>query len=720
MNGSLQLGKHGQTTGRTTRPLLAAGVSLLAVFGASAAVLAATQIGLVEPDYFAEADVPLSGIPKITREGPVIRATLANGCLLTFDTAANALQVTNTDGVTLLANTPGQIVQMKYLPPGLGPEVKPTAPPLIFHFQRLTSYGEAVMLRFAVTGGDGIESTLDWTFQPRRRQIGAEVFDGLADALTITDAQRHLHEVTWSGLAATGADFAGARTLRLACYVPQPGLAEVTFGATRHDLGWWGAFIDGGQFFHLVGQRQGTLVEYLDDECHDMTNIRSNGANNAVEITHRLLVGRVPSLYQTPWRLRLFTKRPLTPQLWLDMTRSRRRAFADKYQVPPTPLRPILMARNFWYKTPFAEYAANLPRIRELGWRRLEIGWVYHRGWAPAMGQAWPIGVLYDEKGKVVSYPSRQSEYKDRLLENYGGVAALQSFITQAHEQGLEVYFWHQMAHGWLGSEDVRNHPDWVVHSYDGKPAAGSASLTESLVRFDLRSGFREATLERLRRIKAQTGVDGLWLDMYGTGLHNTPNYIHLVTAPTVAERMEYLRHLREMGLGLYAEGISSVLIDSYMLWNNPNWRGQEFALYGSSPFVWERKLFDQLDFFRLLSVQCFPTDTTALLAPPEDEATRRWVEAIRYRNRCFNLIEETLGQPLGVVLTPVGTQWVHATGNVLFVYEATELEVRLRAPVVSARALGPDGDVPVRVEPERVTATLPAQSLLILQRPAP
>jgi len=259
----------------------------------------------------------------------------------------------------------------------------------------------------------------------------------------------------------------------------------------------------------------------------------------------------------------------------------------------------------------------------------------------------------------------------------------------------------------------VRNHPDWVVHDFQGKPVAGS--YAESLVFFDLRSGFRDATLERIRAIKEQTGVDGFWLDMYGSGLHQSPNYINLVASPTVTERMDYVRRMREMGLGLYAEGVSSALIDSFVLWNAPNWQDNEFILYGSSPFVWERKKFDQLAPFKLMSFQCFPTDTTALLQPTKDEATKQWIEAIRHRNRCFNLIEDTLGQPIGVVTIPGGTQWVHARGNTLFFHDEAKVEIKPPRKIAKAIAVGLGGEVPIAVGADMLKATMPARSILIL-----
>jgi hypothetical protein len=105
------------------------------------------------------------------------------------------------------------------------------------------------------------------------------------------------------------------------------------------------------------------------------------------------------------------------------------------------------------------------------------------------------------------------------------------------------------------------------------------------------------------------------------------------------------------------------------------------------------------------------------VLAPPEDNATRRRGAATRYRNQCFKTIEDALGQPLGVVLNPVGTQRVHTAGNVLFLPSATQARAKLPRPLVSALAISPDGDVSVSVQADHVSAAMPADSLLILKR---
>ena len=697
--------------GPNLRRLLGAVCAVAAGWGLGAPA-ATVELSPADRSRFVETEEPLEGGPQIERTAAAVVATLANDCRVSLDTATNAVQVAHEDGTIILATDPGPVIGIRWLPPGLGPEVQPVKDASGHRFHQLASYGEAVIFRFRSDADPATE--IEWTFRPVRRRIGGRVFDGVADAVTILDPARMLHEVTLAGLAATGADFAGARTIRLACFGEKAGHADVTFGRQRHDLGWWGAFIDGGQLFHVVGQRQGTVVEYLDDECHDMTNIRSNGRNDAVEIRHVILAGRVPGIWQSPRRHRLFTAEPLTPQLWVDMAAARRAALAAKYDIPPTPHRPMLVARNFWQRRSFADFAAtDLARLADLGWRRLEIGWVYRRGLAPAAGHAWPTSAVYDDAGRPVAYPAIQTEEKDRLMETHGGPAAIRALVDEAHSRGVEVYIWHQTAHGWRGSDDVRNHPDWVVHDPTGKPVGGAHP--ESLVFFDLRSGFRQATLERIRRLKAETGVDGFWLDLYGAGLHRTANYIHTVAAPTVAERMDYLRDLRGAGLGLYAEGVSSGLIDSFILWKEPNWRGHEFILRGTSPFMMGRSSFAATDAFVLASYRCFPTDIPTALEPPQNDDDRRWIESLVHRNRCINAIEDELGEPVGLVLHPFGTEWAHERGTALFFHAPTDIAVAAPRQPRAVRGIGPDGEVAVTVERSRAAARMPARSVLLV-----
>ncbi len=637
------------------------------------------SVSLVEPAYFSERQEPLTGNPNVARDGANYRITLNNGCRVFFDPATVTLRAETPEGITILANSAGRILSLSYLPSGTGADVQAIPADVVLTFDRLTLYGEAATFHFLMRSADDKESRLEWTFLPISQTINGKRFDGVGDTLLIDDTNHFLHELTLYGLAATGSDYAGAHAFRLACASENaPGYREATFGGAPCDLGEWGAFIDGGQLFHVVGQKQGTLFEYLDDECHDMTSLGSNASNNAVEITHQLLIGRVPALYCSPMRVRLFTSTPLSMQLWMELARSRRQFFANQYSIPPTPIRPLFTDYDFPTNTSFEAYAeATLPVLQDLGFRRMEINGIDKAN----------LSVLED----------------------------IRELVDQAHAMGIEVYARHQMAHG--AAEDMTQHLDWLVYNPEGE--AVTVEDDTPLVQFDLGSDFFTSTVTHVSDVRTQTNLDGFRLEKYGAGLRNSANYSRLIAAPTVAERMEYMSLMRNMGLGLTAEGISSVAIDSFEISGDFELEGHEPILNATSPFVLNVALFDTLDLFKLLSVQCIPTGPN-VVPPGETEADRARLDRIRYRNRCFNLIEDNLGQPLGVVLTSQGSQWVHAGGNALFFYEPTLATIPLPSTDAIVLAVGPNGDIPVTRNGNLATASLPARSLVIVVRSMP
>ncbi len=691
-------------------------VAVLAL--ATSALAGSIEIPLVGPGYFAQSEEVLAGGAKYERDGNHIKVAFNNGCRLTFAVETLALRILTKDGVVLLANQDGEILPITYIPLGMGLEVKPYPAKAEFVFDKLYILGESITLYFNVTSADGKKSTVEWTLLPVNRVICGKAFSGVKDTFTVRDASHSIHAVELNGLAAVDEDYAGARALRFAVYCPNRGLREATFGGDPVDFGQWGATVDGGQLFHVLEQKQGAIFEYIDEEAYDMTAMRSNAANSAVLISHKIFAGRIPSLYCAPARVRLFAETRLTPQLWMELTRSRRTSFHEDLRVEPTPMRPMLIHRNWWFNQSFEDYAENdLPEIAAQGYRRLEIGWIYKRGRAPYHGRAFTGGHIKPAKGKT-EWMVYQGEYKDVFTSEAGGLPAIKTFVDKAHDSGLEVYAWHQTAHGWHGDEIGRHHPDWFVHDYNGTLVGGG--MPQCMTWFSLSSGFLDQTLERIREVKEQTGLDGFWLDMYGTGIYKTSNYIHPATAPSVHGRAVYTRKMREMGLGLYGEGVCPTVIDSFVLHDGTILDGDEFFLYGTAPFLMGSFLSNpkwNLDLFKLLSYQCFPRDVRIRAADPDlTDGQKQKLVDVKYRNRCYNAIEDILGQPLGVTRTPAGTQWVHEGGNVLFFHEATDVNVPLEKQS-KIQALSRNGAFPFTKEEGLLTAQAPKDSLLIIEQ---
>jgi hypothetical protein len=679
----------------------------------------AVTLELETAAYFSERDLPGETPEAITRgQDGTLDMALNNGCHLRW-TAAGELTVTTPEDVTLYW-LPAQTLPFALtgIPAGMGPQVEPF--PIGYNkmeLKEVTRFGKTVILVLALSAPDGSSAEVRWTFMPVRREMNGKLFTGVADGFQLHQNRHFMHKLEYGGIMIPGKDCEGARSFRLACYSTPHGYAEAEFGRGPANLGWWGSTIDGGQVFHLLGFPRGTIWEYLDDEAHDMTLMERNMPHGGVDVRHSLTLGRVSGIYYSPLRYRLYTATALSPQLWIEATRSLKTYYSVKYRIPPTPQRPLLLYRNFWYPNGFENATQDvLPIFADFGFRRLEIGWTYRRGVDAEQSSPWCGENVYNPDGSHKTWRVLQSEMIDTVLPGYGGPAAIRRFVDRAHALNMEVYLWHMTAHGWEGDETFRNHPDWLVYDYHGMIRDGG--MPWSLGMFDLSSGFLPYTLDRVRRMQAELGIDGFWLDMYGTGVYESANYARTVTAPTVDQRMDYTRAMREMGLGLYGEGMNTTVIDSYVMNPSGNWKGHEFILYNASPFDMGAMQDPQnaLDYFTLMSVQSFPTDRPLFLEPNEKRNMQRESE-LRYRNQAFNVIDRLIGsQPLGVILQPLGTQWVMDKGGVFIFTTAGAVSIRLPPGKYVVDTLSPQGPFRYSMGKGVVRAEAPARGVMVIR----
>jgi hypothetical protein len=679
-------------------------------------------LDLETPAYFTERDLPADTKEDMVRDQDgTLDMTLSNGCHLRWTQAGELTVKTREDVILYWLPAKNLPFTLMGIPAGMGPTVEPF--PIGYdtmELKEVARFGKTVILILSLSAPDGSTAAVRWTFMPVRKEMNGKLFTGVADGFQIHQTRHFMHKLEYGGIMIPGKDCEGARSFRLACYSKPHGYAEVSFGKDYANLGWWGSTIDGGQIFHLLGFPRGTVWEYLDDEAHDMTLMERNMPHGGVDVRHSITLGRVPAIYYSPLRYRLYTTAALGPQLWIEATRSLKNYYRAKYRIPPTPQRPILLYRNFWYPDGFAKARENvLPVVADVGFRRIEIGWTYRRGVDADQDSPWCGENVYAPDGSHKTWRVLQTETIDTVLPGYGGQEAIRRFVDRAHELDMEVYLWHMTAHGWEGDETFRNHPEWLVYDYHGMTKDGA--MPWSLACFDLASGFLPYTLDRIRRMKEELSIDGFWLDMYGTGVYESANYAKPVTAPNIGQRLDYTRALREMGLGLYGEGMNTTVVDSYVMYPSGNWKGHEFILYDASPFdLGGMQAPDQaLDYFKLLSFQSFPTDRPIFLEAPEKRDAKRESELV-YRNQTFNAIEKLIGsQPLGLLVNPLGTQWVMGTGSVFFFTSAGTVSIKLKDGKYKVTTLSPKGPFAHTGRNGTLRAEVPERGVIVVQNKA-
>jgi len=709
------------------------GATLAAILCLTAAASSEEEIHLLPSDHFESTRLEVHGTPEFSQEGPDLRIRLANGFEIGFNTQNIRLTVTSSTGVCVAANKSGRVIDgLHYVPCGVGPEVKPYPADLKLTFKKAKALGESVTLEFEARSQDGKESMLSWSILPVRCRINGTVFDGVADQFLIMDKHHYLHKLYFSWLGPIAGSYDGARSFRFSCY---PGnrqaYSEAHFVRTRprQSLADWGMFIDGGQLFHLIGlpEGKGCIFEYLDEPIHCRSGMRSDPTNTAVDTYYMVYLGRVTNTYTTPLRIRLLTSRPLSRSLWLELTRYMKRKFQQDLGIPPTEPRPMACLRNEWRKTGFEKHAKELiPVLEEYGYRRVEIGWIWRRGRTHSSREGYPVQSEWTGK-TLVRKTHCQTDINGMVTSDCGGVEGLAEFVKRAHDVGVEVYVWHQTAHTWQGSPDVRNHPEWLVYGLDGHSIAGwnDNHNVVPVVWLSLRSGWKDETLRRLRDLKRATGIDGLWLDVYGAG--STCNYLEPVSTFCMSDRSDYVRRLRALGYGLMTEGASLASVDSYVLYDKDlgAYKQHPYILYGGCPFRTGKSIeYGQLDLFKLMSYQAFPQDRANVWRVPDDPEGRKTQQAyaaeVKYRNRCFNEISDQLGRAVGVTETPFGTQWVCQKGNALFLWEPCEPRLVGSEPVHQATILSP-GTPATEVSPprdgEKWRIKVPGRSVVLLRR---
>ena len=436
----------------------------------------ATDVSAIEvslPGYFHAEREFISTVPQFSQGGDVISMVLGNGYQLTFDTKALHLSAKSPTGVVIAENEAGKIIDgLKYVPGGLGKDVKDFDAKFETTFKAATCLGESVTLEFTLLSDDGEESMLAWTLLPVRYTINEKVFDGVADQFLIMDKSHYLSRLYYHWRGPVGEDYDGARSFRFACYPgDRKAYNEALFGhdQPKQNLADWGMYIDGGQLFHLIGLpgEKGSIFEFLDEPFHCRSGLRSSPGNDAVEVNYSPYLGRVTATYTTPLRIRMLTDEPLSSNLWVELTQFIKRKYQKDYGIAPTEPRPMACIRNEWREEGFVDWARHMvPLMQEYGYRRIEIGWIWRLGQAPDTTEIYPRHHVWNGS-ELERKNHTQTDINATITQAKGSTAGLAELVQMAHDANMEVYAWHQTAHGWEGSSDVRK-PSGVVGMASG------------------------------------------------------------------------------------------------------------------------------------------------------------------------------------------------------------------------------------------------------------
>jgi len=205
----------------------------------------------------------------------------------------------------------------------------------------------------------------------------------------------------------------------------------------------------------------------------------------------KLLVRRHPGiLAQHEWR-----------NLWLDCFTEVRRRIHENYgfrlEIPQPQLWVFL-----WSSELNAHRAAWTDALRDALPEYKRLG--YHDVFTHGVWEG-PCSGPNNERGNICC------NYDYVYSEDFGGAPNMKRLFDEAHEQGIRMWQWFGMQFD-AGSPLWEEHPDWLLREANGDPWDGNY---QTLYCGRFRSEFRDHLLQRIKQVKDDTGLDGIFWDSY-------------------------------------------------------------------------------------------------------------------------------------------------------------------------------------------------------------
>ena len=324
--------------------------------------------------------------------------------------------------------------------------------------------------------------------------------------------------------------------------------------------------------------------------------------------------------------------------------------------IAPVEPRPTLFHQQF--DTPGLEFGITAEKRKAMAPPALEDSWLFRFGnEVVPKAAAWGIGLIElravldaDIDHQAEECPeggfadgSVCSPWGLAISPKLGGEAGMAYVVEKAHELGIQVIVWSAPAHQSVCSPVVAAHPDWMMMNEEGR-VNNRGYVT--LVGMDLAAGYGAYMAEAYRRLRAETGLDGVWADSYcafgsDRDMSNAWPYPQLDEAVKLQRAMQdmgYTVLLKEgcgpFGLSTRSGGLHDVLGREYMRY---------YFLYNHSD---PEKRYDPDSYFRTLASKGVmeirePGLFEALAGEDRDRivaANRAYTEALPLMKRRFLL----------------------------------------------------------------------------------
>ncbi len=298
----------------------------------------------------------------------------------------------------------------------------------------------------------------------------------------------------------------------------------------------------------------------------------------------------------TPDKRIMINLDPKTPtgqrNLWtwtLDDENRRARAEIGMREVPQVPS----LQMNYWVNFTYETYRKDLlPAASAAGIPLVYIDNVNRS----AMTEGFPGGNM-----------CQSHDYEPAPL--LGGTERLKALVDDARQQGVRVMSWTSTAQG-PTTPLVRKHAHekgWFVRMEDGRTISGDTHTTDFFLLNMAQEAPRSQWVDGLKRIRATTGLDSYYLDMFWNVTFAPVNYENLQPATQWRQVLQALSDLQEQGIDFQSE--ISAFTQSRCGYH-PNYQKME-NLFLSYKLIFQKaglaELWSVAEWYRVLAHQSSP-----------------------------------------------------------------------------------------------------------------
>ena len=377
------------------------------------------------------------------------------------------------------------------------------------------------------------------------------------------------------------------------------------------------------QHFDYQFGAHGTLFSYFTDPMFITESLVKDAGDDALKHSTAFQFGLREKI-ETPPRNVCFCDEN-APDLWADVSDYVRKEICERNGLRETSDEPFLDLSVFTAHTNLgsvgkADWQASrirlsditrewLPRMKEWGFTR---AWLHSLWGNQCLVRAYHISPVYEDPWRPES-----------------GTTAFRALCDEAHRNGCQIFLWMGVAHS-LDAPVVLEHPEWFVRNPDGSVFSGYTELA----RADFGSGYRDAFLGWMRRLKEETHLDGFWYDSFPDLAFPAVNYANPALEPQARAIFGIMREMADLGYGAMIEavGVLGVPAQGARLRklapeaqpDNVSYNYRTSLLTGVwAPVDVAREIHSRLDYYRWVANKAFWHVDPRLLHEDESERQR-------------------------------------------------------------------------------------------------